>query len=246
MVLLMAVSGALLYACGSDSNDDSDDGGNRPTAAATSDDGSSPTDDGSSDNGDGDSDSELRNLAAGMADKEAKIVYTFTSSEGGTDSTGSFTLFWKPPASWRIDMDMEGEVATIIEKEGTTYICAADGSGGGSCFASPTTLPLPFLGLFTDPNALTNLIDTEIGGINFDKSEETISGQDVTCYSAEGSVEGESGNAEYCFNDDGLLIRLDGGSDAGASFTLEATSVEGSVADADLDLPYEILEIPGQ
>jgi hypothetical protein len=58
-------------------------------------------------------------------------------------------------------------------------------------------------------------------------------------------VEGQSGSAEYCFNDDGLLLRLDGGSEGGANFTLEATSVEGSVADADLELPYDVLDITG-
>lgn len=237
MILAVALGSVLVFACGGDSKDDN---GDKPTAAATSDDGSSPTEDGSSSTGDGDSGSELRNLAAGMADKEAKIAYNFTSSEGGTDSTGSFTLFWKPPDSWRFDMDADGTTATFITVDGTTYTC-----GEGACFESPVGMPLPFLGFLTDPESLANLVDTEASGIDFDKSDDEIAGQSVTCYSASGSVEGQEGNAEYCFNDDGLMLRFGGGSDA-ASFTLEATSVEGSVADADLDLPYEILEIPGQ
>ncbi len=245
MIVLVAIAGAVLFACGGDSNDEDNGNGNEPTAAATSGDGAEPTDDGSSANGD--SNSELRALAARMGDNEAKIAYTFTAEGGGADATGSFTLFWKPPDNWRLDIDMDGSVSTVIEKEGTTYICIDDGSGGGTCTASPVGIPLPFLTYFTDPDALTGLIGTEVDGIGFDRSDKEIAGQDATCYSASGTVEGQSGSAEYCFSDEGLLLRLDGGGEGG-SFTLEATSVEGTVADADFELPYEILDIdiPGQ
>lgn len=240
MVLLIALGGAAFVACGGDSDDDNSD---NPTAEQTTDDNGQPTSDGSSSEG-GNTNEELQNLAAGMADHEGKIAYDFTSTGGGADSGGSFTLYWKPPDSWRLDIDVEGQVATMIEKEGTTYICSEDGSGGGSCFASPTALPLPFLTYFTDPSTLASLVDTEVGGVDFEESSDSIAGQDVTCYSAEGTVEGETGNAEYCFNDDGLLLRTHGES-AGVTFSLEATNVEDSVSDADLDLPYEIVDIPG-
>jgi hypothetical protein len=250
MVLLVALGGTLLFACGG-SDDDGDDNGSEPTADATMDDGANPTDDGAeptddgSDSGNGDTNSELRELAGKMADQEAHVAYTFSSTGGGTDSTGTFTLFWRPPDQWRLDIDMDGTTVTSISKEGTTYFCSDDGSGGGSCFASPTGLPLPFLSYFTDPDALTDLVDTEISGVDFDKSSDSIAGQDVTCYSAEGTVEGQSGSGEYCFNDDGLLMRVSGES-AGSTFELEASTVEGAVSDADFELPYDVIDIPGQ
>ena len=243
IILAAALGGALVFACGGDDNGNGPD----PTATTSNGDGATETPSATGDQGDGtsgDSNAELRDLAGKLADHEAKIAYDFSSSAGDIDSTGSFTLYWKPPQSWRVDMDMDGSQATFITKEGKTYLCSNDG-GEGQCLESPTALPLPFLTYFTDPSSLSGLVDTEIGGIDFDRSEEQIAGQDATCYSASGSIEGQEGSAEYCFNDDGLLLRLDGGSDA-ATFTLEATSVEGSVADADLELPYDILDITGQ
>jgi hypothetical protein len=207
-----------------------------------------PTDDGSSDNGDGGSNSELQNLASGLGDNEAKIAYDFSSGTGEPDSTGSFTIFYKSAEAWRVDMELSGDTATFITKDGTTYMCTGDGSGGGQCLAYPGAFPLPFLTYFTEPDALAGLITAETGGLDFSKSDDTIAGQDAICYSASGSISGQEGSAEYCFSDDGMLLRLDGGSDVGGAFLLEATSVEGSVSDADLELPYEILDItiPGQ
>ncbi len=241
IILAATLGSILLFACGGDDDDNNDNG---PTAT-TSSDGANETPEATDDQGaSGNSGDELRDLAAGLAEHEAKIAYDFSSSAGGTSSSGSFTLYWKPPDTWRVDIDMDGSQSTLISREGKSYICSSDG-GTGQCIESPVAAPLPFLGLFTNPSSLADLVDTELGGIDFDKSSEQIAGQDATCYSASGSVQGQAGSAEYCFNDDGLLLRLDGGS-AGATFTLEATNVEGSVADADLELPYDILQIPGQ
>jgi hypothetical protein len=244
MALFVVVGGAFLFACGGD--DDDDDGGNggEPTAEETMDDGGEPTDGGEPSDGEGDINEELRNLAAGVADQEAKVAYNFTATGGGEDTSGTFTLYWKPPSSWRFDMDMDGQATSIISKDGTSYICSGDGAGGGTCFASPATFPFPFFTYFTDPNALTGLVDSEVSGVDFDRSSDSIAGQDVTCYTAEGTVEGETGSGEYCFNGDGLLMRLRGES-ADGSITLEAESAEGTVPDADLELPYDIMEIPG-
>ena len=242
MLVLVAIGGAALFACGGDSSDDGANGD--PTSEATSDGGEEPTDDGSSDSGDGDSGSELQSLAAGLGDNEAKITYDFSSPGGEAGSTGSFTIFYKSAEAWRVDMELDGgDAATFIEKEGTTYLCSGDGSGGGQCLAYPGAFPLPFLTFFTEPDALTGMINAEVGGIGFDKSDDTIGGQDATCYSASGTVEGETGFAEYCFSDDGVMLRFGGGSDAATAFTMEATSVESSVSDADLELPYEVMDI---
>jgi len=237
LILATALGGVLAFACGGDSNNDN---GNTPgpTASSTNGNGASntPSDGGSS----GDTNDELKDLAGKIAGKEAKVAYTFTTEAGGTSTTGSFTLYWKPPAAWRLDLEEGGATSSIYSKDGKSYLC-----GEGTCIESPTAIPLPFLSFFTDPTSLTSQIDTEVSGVGFDKSSEQIAGQDATCYKASGSVAGAGASAEYCFNDDGLLLRLDSSS-AGTTFKLEATSAEGTVADADVELPYDITQIPGQ
>jgi len=242
MIALAALGGALAFACGGDS---SNDNGNTPGPTASSTNGNGASDTPSASGTSGDVNDELKDLAGKFAGKEMKVGYDFTSSAGGTSSTGAFTLFWKSKDAYRVDITDSGSTTSLITKDGKQYICTADGDSG-TCIASPvSSLPLPFLTFFTDPSSLTNLIDTEVSGVNFDKSSEQIAGQDATCYKTSGNVQGQEASAEYCFNGDGLLLRLAGGS-TGATFTLEATSVGGSVSDADVELPYDVVTIPGQ
>jgi len=235
MILALAAGSFGLFACSGDGDDDSDNG-NEPTAAGTSEAGGEPTT-----SGGGDANSELSDLATGLAESPGKVAYTFTSSAGTTESTGSFTLFWNPPGFWRIDMETDGTTVTFITVDGSTYSCAE-----GACFESPVGIPLPFLSFLTNPESLVDLVDTEAAGIEFEKSDDEIAGQSVTCYSASGTVEGQEGSAQYCFNDDGLMLRLDGGSEVGGAFRLEATNVESTVSEADFELPYPAQSIPGQ
>jgi hypothetical protein len=159
-------------------------------------------------------------------------------------SAGTFTLYWKPPDSWRVDITLPEGNSIIISTGGVSYVCS-EAEGSGQCFQSPVAAPVPFLTAFTDPGGIGSLADATFSGVDVDRFDETIAGQDGRCFRASGTVEGETGSGEYCFTDDGLLLRIRG-SAQGSTFSLEATDVGGSVADTDLQPPYEIIEIPGQ
>jgi hypothetical protein len=239
MAILLVAGGALLFACSSDSDDDSDSSDPTPTASADEaepTDSAAPTEDGSASS---DSNSDLQNLAAGLSETPARVAYTFTADAGGETTAGGFTVFWLPPDQWRLDIEeAEGSVAvTYINTDDKTYLCSES-----NCFESPVQVPFPFIGYLTDPASLNAQIDSEISGVDFDESEDTIAGQSVTCFST--SVDSEDASTEYCFNDDGLLMRLDSGA-AGATFTLEATSAETTVSDSDFELPFPVQDIPG-
>lgn len=242
LVATLIIASAALWACGgSDSNNDDNNSNNPTESSSTTPENTRESSDTPS-SSDGNTSDELKDLAGKLAGKQMSVAYDFTTSGGGTDTTGSFKLFWKSKDAYRIDIiDDAGSSTSFILKDGTQYVCSPDGSGSGTCIKSPiTTFPLPFLGFFTDPDTFSNLIDTEVNGVNFDKSSETIGGEDGTCYKS--SVGGAS--AQYCFSNDGLLLRLDSGT-SGASFKLEATSVDNSVADSDLELPYAATDIGG-
>jgi hypothetical protein len=249
LVAGLLVLGALMIACNDKKDDDGDNGGPTATTSAgeTPSEGETP-DDGGNGDGDGDAQAELQGLAGEFANREAKVTYDFTSSAAGTESTGSFTLFWKPPDSWRMDMTMaDSPPITMISSGGTSYTCSGDDAGGGSCFASTAgAIPIPFLSYFTDPSQLNSLVDSTFAGVDVDRFDETIAGQDGSCFRASGSVEGESGSGEWCFTDDGLMLRVRATAEGSGTFTLEATSIGEGVTDADFEPPYEIMTIPGQ
>jgi len=241
------LAGALLLACGGDGDDgdgdDNGDGGAQPTAteSAAGEDETPPGDGNGADGGDASSD--LSALAGEWATKEAKISYDFTSSSAGTESAGAFTLYWKPPDSWRLDMTIDGEAITLIATGGSTYYCSESG-GEGTCIQAPASqIPVPFLSSFVDPDAYESFIAGSFAGLDIDRSERTIAGQDAQCYSASGVVAGEEGQSEFCFSSDGVPLRISGGG-GGSEFTMEATDASDSVSDTDFELPYEILEIP--
>jgi hypothetical protein len=243
-LVLLALAGVLALgaACGSDDGDD--DGSDEPTATSEAPgDGDEPTatDDGGS--GSGDASDELDALAEEFGDREMKVTYDLTSSDG---TTTTYTIYWKSADSWRVDFDADGATTSMIASGGLAYICSSDGAGGGQCIESPggaSAIPVPFFGALTQENGLAGLITGAFAGVDVDTSEETIAGRDASCYKVSGSVAGDEGYAEIC-SGDGILLRWSGGS-AGADATIEATAVEDTVADADLELPYEILQIPG-
>lgn len=238
--LLLVMGSALLFACGSDSDGDDSDS-DEPTATQTAgeaeptDESGDPTTDGGTS---GDANSELQGLASSLAETPAHVTYNFTAEAGGQSSTGEFTLFWQPPDQWRLDIAAEGSLAvSYINSEGKTYLCSES-----SCFESPVQVPFPFIGYFTNPDSLNDLVDSEIAGVDFEQSEDTIAGQSVSCFTS--SFDTGDVSAEYCFNDDGVLMRLDGGA-SGATYTLEATMAEATVSATDFDLPFPPQDIPG-
>ncbi len=258
LVTAALLAASLVVACSSDSDDNGDNGGSDGQPDATE-----PADGDNGDNGDGGDDGngssdgdggditgELRDLADRFGDQEFKIEFNYSSSTGGVvDDEGTMTLYWKPPDGWRMDIGSDSGDATMITQGGTSYICSADG-GEAQCFESPVASDsgVPFLSLFTDPNALTAQIDSTISGgdVDVNRSSRNIAGVDATCYEYSGTIDGEAGEAEYCFGDNGMLLALVGAeSDAGSTsaFSLEATNVSTSVSSSDLEPPYPILDL---
>lgn len=242
IVAAIATGLVMVSACGGKTKNKDDN--NQPTAAATTDSGEQPT---AAGDGSGDPATDLEALAGRFATQDVKVSYDYSSGSGDTASTGSMTIYWKPPDHSRVDFSSgdSGDV-TFISQGDKSYICSADGAGSGTCIESPggSSLPLPFLSFLTDPQGLSGLIDANVLGVNIDTSSETIAGQDGECFSGSSDAAGGA-SFEYCFNSDGILLRLSTGSGTGADFTLEATTVEGTVADADLALPYPITDIGG-
>ena len=155
------------------------------------------------------------------------------------------TLYWKPPDAQRTDLSSsEGDV-TLITTAGGSHICAP---AVNQCLESPIgdSLTPDFFDIFTEPDILIDQIDAILEDLDVDRSTRTIAGQDATCFSLSGTIDGETGAVEYCFRDDGvlLLLRAGGGpaNGGGGESSLEAISVEDSVSDRDLEPPYEVLD----
>ena len=115
---------------------------------------------------------------------------------------------------------------------------------------SADTLAPPFLDEFINPDALTASITDSIDdvmGFEFDTFQETIAGESADCFSMSGSFEGESGQAEWCFTDDGILLRIAASMLAEdgevGEFRLDATAVSRDVSDADFEPPYPVTDL---
>lgn len=238
LAVFAILAGATLLACKSDKKK-TDDGGNGPTATQSTDGVDQTPVDGDG-NGDGTS-ADLSELAGQWATKQAKIVYDIASSDGSVG--GTYTVYWNPPDEWRLDATSEGSTATFIKTGGSTYVCSADGSGGGQCLDSPgLTIPVPFLGAFFDAGQYESFVEGSFAGVDADTSEETIAGTGANCYAVSSNVTGAESEFEFCASDDGLPLRVRV-SAGGVGYTFEATSAESSVADADFELPYDVLDL---
>ena len=260
LIAVLSLTALLAAACSSDGNSDGSDNGATatptatPGATQTPGDGQTPPDgDGTPtptetpDDGGSDSDSlssELQSLASEWADKTARVTYEFSSQGQGEDFTGEMTLYWRSP-EWRMDMlTADGEVI-MIAAEDKTLICSE-----GACLAVPNIGSAgvgapPFLGTVTDPDAFSASISNTVTGVDVDSFQETIAGESADCFSVSGSFEGESGDAEWCFSDDGIMLRFAGAfEEAGeeGEFRLEATAVSREVTDGDFEPPYPVTE----
>ncbi len=240
LLIVALLAGSIALACG-DSGGDSDEA-DQPSANEDVDGGDEGENGG--DEPSGDAASELGDLAGEFRAEEFKIVYA-SSTGTGEEGQGTITIYWKPPDNWRMDISSGDGDVTMLNVDGTAYFCSSEG-GVSQCLESPIAqdLPLPFLSVFTDPDGLNELIDTSFTGVDVDRSDRTIAGESANCYSIAGTIEGETGSAEYCFGDNGVLLLLSAGSDEEGEFRLEATSVEDSVSDSDLEPPYEVTEFP--
>lgn len=225
---IVIVGGLALFGCKSKKTKTSP-AATRSTASATTVTSGTPSTSG------GDASSRLSDLESKLSKKEVKAAYTYTSTVGGTEQKGTFTLYSKPP-DWRFDFESGGQTGSIITTGGNSYLCTPDGSGSGTCIQSSSfNSALPFFSFFTDPTSLSSVLGSDVN-----HSTKKVAGGDADCFS--GSVQGSQG--ELCFNGDGVLVSLSGGNSS-TDFKLEATSVEGTVSASDLTPPYPISSIPG-
>ena len=242
LIVVALLAGTLFVACGGDSDDNGEPDSDEPTAEQPAD-----GDDGDDGDDDGDVSGDLRAFADRFGISEVTIEYKLTASGGDDDFDGTMTLYLKPPDAWRMDLATpDGDIA-LINDGSTTYLCASEG-GEGQCFESPIddALPIPFLNIFTDPGGFDDLIGTSLGAVDVSQSTREIAGQDATCFEVSGEFDGDSGEAEYCFRDDGVLLLLRGsgsGDEGGGEFSLEATSVSDSVSDEDFQPIYDVLDL---
>lgn len=258
---------ALAAACSSsdDNGDDGDDGG--PTTTADANGGNGNGDDGADgdgngdggDNGDadgGDSDGDgnsladrLRELSDDYEAIEAKVVYDFASTGSGEneDFNTEMTLVSRPPNDSRIEFSTdEGTIITITTSD-ATYSCIG-GTGEDFCFELPTddsgSDTLPFFGDFTDVDEIRDVADDE-ADVEIDEFDDKIAGEDANCFRATGDIDGDDGEAVWCFTDDGILLLasfsgITGGEEG--TFQMRAKSFDRDVSDSDFEPPYDILD----
>ena len=233
LIVVALLAAGFVVACGGDGDDNGDGDTDEPPAEQSVD------GDGDDDGDDGDVSGDLRAFADRFGISEVTIEYKLTASGGDDDFEGTMTLYLKPPDAWRMDLaNPDGDIA-LINDGSTTYLCASEG-GEGQCFESPIddALPIPFLNIFTDPGGFDDLIGTSLGAVDVSQSSREIAGQDATCFEVSGEFDGDSGEAEYCFRDDGVLLLL-----RASNSSLEATSVSDSVSDEDFEPIYDVLDL---
>jgi hypothetical protein len=128
----------------------------------------------------------------------------------------------------------------LIVAGGAVYDCSTQ-SGGGQCVSyDPAQVDVSAPLEIFDPNAAA----ANLGGYNVDRSEKTIAGEAVVCFLVTSTTGGSTTKSEWCFASDGILLQFSDTSDdpTAASVTMEATSVNRNVTDADFDFepPYPV------
>jgi len=188
---------------------------------------------------------DLAKLAGAWAESAAKVTYDLTS---GTTPTQTMTLYWKPPSSWRMDIGSDAGSTIIISTADAGYVCTGV-PGASTCIESPADpsaqAPIPFAGLFTSPEGILDEIETQTGGADLEESSATIAGLDATCFAVSGGT--GAGEIEWCFSEDGILLRYSVGAASTAAtgqFAMEATEVDPRVSAADFEPPYPVSELP--
>ena len=168
--------------------------------------------------------SELAALSTKGRATASKVSYQFSSSSG----SGTFTEFWMPPSSSRIDVTASGQQDRFITTGRTAYLCTAS---TGQCL-SGTTEPTGFLTQWSPDKIVTQV--AAMYGATVTTSNETVAGVGATCYSV---AEIGLGFSKACFASSGVLVSVSGVS-SGATFTLTAAAISTSVSSSDFSLPY--------
>jgi len=183
---------------------------------------------------------ELQALGKEWEQTVSKVSYDSTTTLGSTTDKGSITLYRRPP-NWRMDMSSssQGDEILIATASGL-YDCGAQ-SGANECVSyDPSQVDASAPLQIFDPTAAA----TSLSGQNVDRSEQTVSGESVTCFSATSTTQGSTSKLEWCFASGGILVRFATTSDdpASTNYTAEATNVNRNVTEADFNFepPYPV------
>lgn len=257
---------ALAAACSSSDDggngDNGDNGDESPTATQAAGDGDGdgngdddPTE--TPDDGDGDGDGDgnsifdrINDLSDDYENIEAKVVYDFTVTSDEED--GNFdtvmTLVSRPPSDSRVEYELEGTSIISISTSDASYSCFS-GDGEDFCVELGTAgfdiAPLPFFGDFTDADQIRDAVDDETD-VDVDEFSDNIAGEDVNCFKTTGDIDGDDGEATWCFTDDGILLlsSFSGSTDGVEStFEMRATSFDRNVSDSDFEPPYDEFDL---
>lgn len=197
-----------------------------------------------------DVEAELEELAQRWEDREAKVVYQLTSERDGEVDRGSLIVYWKPP-DWRADFQSGTELASVLQRRGDLFICE---EADRTCFkvpvSGPTSAPLPFL--FVPPSEIVDTVHERVAeaaaGVEIERSTRRIAGEEASCFSIRADEPAGNGGFETCWSEDGILLFLstDQTDPEGGTFrtTMEATGVERTVSDRDVEPPYGVQELP--
>jgi hypothetical protein len=196
--------------------------------------------------------SELESLGGDWAHVQAKVSYSVQAQNSASPSPSpisELTLFWKPPSSLRMDIGKQGQVEeTIIQTGTTTYECSAQEHACLQSSSSQGASAIPFFSLFANPQALLSQIKSKVTGLKIVQSNETIAGQQASCFTASGTVKGKQGTAEWCFSSSGILLLFQGQSQSSTggteAFKIQATAASPQVSDSDFHPPYPVKQIP--
>jgi hypothetical protein len=257
LTLGAALALALGAACGGGDDDDDDDDGGPTASADAGDDEEETPDEGDDDeetdeptdepSGDDDEDSELQDaldsISEEIEDIQGRVTYEMTS--GGEVTT---MTYYADGNRSRIDFSSADGSTIFITTPEASYSCFSDDAGGGQCLEAegsedPAEGLLPFIGQYTDPEALADLVDT-FGGGDVDYSSEEIAGIDASCFTYSGAIFEDTGTGKYCFaEENGLLLLVEFEGDVESdNYRMEATDASGEVSDSDFEPPYEILD----
>ncbi len=191
----------------------------------------------------------LNSLSSEWARTSTKATYSIVSTANGQTSNGSLTLYWAPP---RVRVDTSTDTGgtntqTIaISTPDNTYRCSR--VGGDKCLAYPAATNIldvvPYLRDF-DAGAIEAQISGFTSDVQIESSDETVSGHDASCVSANDMSE-QGGVIKWCYAANGLLLLESSADTAGtAEFTFQVSDI-GEVSDSDFQPPYSVTQAPSE
>lgn len=190
---------------------------------------------------------ELQALGELWAETTATINYTFETigGSGERQDSGTLLLYWQPPSDSRMDIESKGGGEVIvIQGQELAYLCSPE--RGGSCFAyerSGEASPVAFAGFFSEPEAVAEEIQKQVGELSIRRSERPLADLRAVCFALASDSDVAVREAEWCFSYRGILLRFQTTSDVGgksAAIVFRATGVLQTVDESVFEPPFPV------